>query len=330
MLIKQILDNGGQLAPLIVPPNIMTGVSLLNPSILNLNGELLVNIRNCNYTLWHTDLNQPYESYWGPLSYLNPENDMKLKTENILVKVDRHTLETIPGTESKIEMTLNSPNPLWDFHGLEDVRLVSWNDKLYITGVRRDVKENGEGRMELSEIQKEGNTYKEVSRQRIPIPDNGEESYCEKNWMPILDMPYHFIKWSDPAQVVKFDPITTKCTTIVLKEQTLLPHKDFRGSSQLISINGYYLSVVHETNLFKDERGRKNAIYEHRFILWNDDFSIYHMSEPFSFMDFGIEFCCGIAEIQGTTYITFSCQDNAAYIASIKTNKLFDIICKKD
>ena len=37
-----------------------------------------------------------------------------------------------------------------DFIGLEDGRLLKWNDKYYLTGVRRDTTTNGQGRMELS------------------------------------------------------------------------------------------------------------------------------------------------------------------------------------
>ena len=38
------------------------------------------------------------------------------------------------------------------FVGLEDARVVRWNNQLYICGVRRDVYDNGQGRMELCEI----------------------------------------------------------------------------------------------------------------------------------------------------------------------------------
>jgi len=46
--------------------------------------------------------------------------------------------------------------------------------------------------MELSEIEITDTEVKEISRLRIEAPD--VNSYCEKNWMPILDMPYHYIK----------------------------------------------------------------------------------------------------------------------------------------
>ena len=42
--------------------------------------------------------------------------------------------------------------PKWGFVGLEDARLVHWNDRFFMCGGRRDVKSNGEGRVELSEL----------------------------------------------------------------------------------------------------------------------------------------------------------------------------------
>ena len=40
-----------------------------------------------------------------------------------------------------------------DFVGLEDSRIFRWEGDLYISGVRRDTTENGQGRMELSKIE---------------------------------------------------------------------------------------------------------------------------------------------------------------------------------
>lgn len=51
--------------------------------------------------------------------------------------------------------------------------------------------------MELSLI---SSGAKETERSRIEPPT---KSYCEKNWMPILDMPFHYVKWTSPTEVVK-------------------------------------------------------------------------------------------------------------------------------
>ena len=53
------------------------------------------------------------------------------------------------------------------FVGLEDSRIFRWEGDLYISGVRRDTTENGQGRMELSKIEVTEDAVKEVSRVRL-------------------------------------------------------------------------------------------------------------------------------------------------------------------
>ena len=57
--------------------------------------------------------------------------------------------------------------------------------------------------MELCEIQYIDGQYKEVSRDRINPP---EFTHLEKNWMPILDMPFHFVRWCNPLEIIKVNP----------------------------------------------------------------------------------------------------------------------------
>jgi len=126
---------------------------------------------------------------------------------------------------SKLDVT-----PVWEFIGLEDARVVDWKDKLYLTGVRRDTKTDGEGRMELSTIDAGS---KETERYRIEPPT---KSYCEKNWMPILDMPFHYVKWTNPTEVIKVDPKTGTSKTVYIIEQDVTFPRDIRGGSQVITV----------------------------------------------------------------------------------------------
>ena len=193
--------------------------------------------------------------------------------------------------------------------------MIKWDDKLYLTGVRRDTTTNGEGRMELSCIEKQDNTIKEISRQRIPAPGTNE-SYCEKNWMPIPDQPYHYLKWCNPVEIVKYDPMIGSCETVFLGTQQFFNY-DQRGGGQVIPWQDGYLTLTHETYLYKSEVGNKNATYRHRFIHWSKDWIPLRLSDPFSFMDAKIEFACGLAEYKDSLLITFGFQDNAAFILSV-------------
>lgn len=309
--VKLALENGGTIKPLIIPAEHTNGTGLCNPSVFVENGKILVNLRHIQYTLYHSELNK-YEHQYGPLVYLNPENDITLTTTNFICELDENLDISY---WSKVDTSAFDKKPLWEFVGLEDARLVKWNDKFYLTGVRRDLDTIGTGRMELSELEFTDNQVKEVSRFRIPGPPPDKE-YCNKNWMPILNMPFHFVKWTNGTQIVKVIPEENRTETVVLKDWIQAP-KDLRGGSQVLPYKDGYLTINHETDLFKSEAGRKNATYRHKFTYWDKDWNIQKFSPVFSFLEGQIEFCCGMAKYQDDYLLTFGFQDNAAYILKI-------------
>ena len=181
-LCKLSLDHGGNISKLTIPSSESLGDGLTNGSLLYHNNKWLLNLRRVGYLLYHSENNQKFPSPWGPLVYLNPEDDCVLRTINYVCELDS-SFEI--AKTFKTDTSLLDVKPLWEFIGLEDARLQYWNNKLYQTGVRRDTTTNGEGRMELSTITKVGNTYKELDRVRITPPDPRSNakggSYCEKN-----------------------------------------------------------------------------------------------------------------------------------------------------
>lgn len=321
-LVKHCLENGGSIHPLLVDPSLTNGTGLMNPSILFDGDKILCNVRHVNYTLFHSE-GKKFHHYWGPLQYIHPENDCTLTTVNYLCELDSN-LNII--RTNKIDTSQFDVNPIWEFVGMEDVRLFRWDDKLYGSGVRRDTTTNGVGRMELCEYEITSDSVHEISRWRIPAP-GADNTYCEKNWMPILDKPYHYIKWSNPTEVVKVDPIEKTCVTVHLEEQRVIEGLcDFRGGSQVISWNGYYLAIIHEVRLFNSELGRKDGKYYHRFVLWDDDFNIVKFSDLFDFMEGDIEFSCGLGFKNGEFYASFGFQDNAAFILRFPEFIMFELL----
>lgn len=312
--VKFSLDNGGEIKPLILPAEYTNGTGLCNPSVFVDEGKILVNLRHIQYTLYHSEL-QKFEHQYGPLVYLNPDNDISLRTTNYICELNENLDISY---WSKIDTSRFDKPPLWEFVGLEDARLIKWNNKFYITGVRRDVDTIGTGRMELSEIEFSQNSVKEVSRFRIPAPPPDEE-YCNKNWMPILDKPFHFVKWTNGTEIVKTIIEKNLTETITLKNWIQAP-KDLRGGSQVLPYKDGYLAINHETDLFKSEAGRKNATYRHKFTYWDKNWNIQKFSQTFSFLENQIEFCCGMAKYKNDFLITFGVQDNAAYILRVPEN----------
>jgi len=316
-LVQRAVSAGGKLAPIVIPKDITFGTGLMNPSVMiDDDGDILVNLRHTNYTLIHSENTQKFPSRWGPLSYAHPEKDPKLGTTNYLVRMDKNLKVT---DYCLIDTSKNDIPPVWEFVGLEDARLVKWGNKYYMIGVRRDVKPNGEGRMELVEIKinKKKWSAKEKSRIRIPAPGE-DNSYCEKNWYPILDKPYHFIKWTSPTEIVKTYPdLPARCDQVEVKP-ALPVQSDLRGGSQLVRWGKFYLSIAHETELFFNYLNQKDGIYRHRLCVWDDDFNLIGISpEKFSFLDARIEFCAGAAKLDNDLLVSFGFQDNAAFILRV-------------
>jgi hypothetical protein len=262
--------------------------------------------------LIHSENEQRFPSRWGPLTYTHPENDRTLRTFNIMMELDHNynPVRIDQVNTSKLDVT-----PLWEFIGLEDARLVRWDGKLYMSGVRRDTTTNGVGRMELSEIEVSSEEVREVSRLRIESPN--PDSYCEKNWMPILDMPFHYVKWSNPTEVVRVNFETKTAETVFLSKNRLGGLRDFRGSSQVLQWGDNRIALVHEVDLFNNELGQKDAYYYHRFLVWDNEWNIIQMSDDFHFMTERMGFSCGLAIVDDKVLMPFGHQDNSAYILEI-------------
>lgn len=324
-LVTRSVKYGGKLVPLVIEKGLTAGTGLMNPSVfVDDDGDILVNLRHVNYTLYHSENSQRFPSRWGPLSYLHPEKDQRLVTTNYLCRLN-DDLEMINYVQ--VDTSALDVPPIWEFVGEEDCRVVRWDGDLYLIGVRRDTTTHGEGRMEYSRIDldKDSWTATEVSRVRIPAPGENN-SYCEKNWAPVINKPYHFIKWASPVEVVKADPVIPKCDQVAVK-QTLRPPMDLRGGSQLIPWGNLYLSISHEVGLFKNYLKQKDGIYRHRLCIWDDQLNLVGLSpEPWSFLDGQIEFCAGMAKHNGDALISFGFQDNAAFVLRVPGLVMEDMI----
>ena len=151
---KLALQSGGDIRPLVIPSHETGGDGLTNGNIINVDGKWLLNIRRVAYALFHSEKDQKFPSPWGPLVYFNPEDDITLRTTNYICELNTDNLTMT--SWNKVDTSKLDVTPIWEFIGLEDVRLAHWDNTLYQTGVRRDTTPNGEGRMELSTVKKSG------------------------------------------------------------------------------------------------------------------------------------------------------------------------------
>ena len=144
--------------------------------------------------------------------------------------------------------------------------------------------------------------------------------------MPILDKPYHYIRWANPTQIVKVDPITGRSEIVFQGEEFKIdtPYQ-IRGNSQIIPWKKFNIGIIHEVNLWYNENDNKDAIYTHRIIVWDKQGNIVKTSDAFNFMTAKIEFACGLVNINNNIIVTFGFQDNAAFALTIP-DKVFEEI----
>ena len=118
---KHSILKGGKITPLILPFKATNGLGLTNPSILKIKNRLYVNIRHVQYSLYHSEKDQKFQSPYGPLTYLNPEDDVTLTTRNFICELAPDSLEIINYKE--VDTSMLDVKPIWEFVGLEDARI---------------------------------------------------------------------------------------------------------------------------------------------------------------------------------------------------------------
>jgi hypothetical protein len=323
--VKETVANGGRLVPLTLSKDQSLGLGVMNPSIgIDGDGDLLINLRSVNYAFYNIEESQKFPSRWGPLNYMHPEDDLTLQTRNFVGRLNNdYQIENI----SLVDTSGFDKDPVWSFHGLEDARVVHWGGKLFLTGVRRDTKPDGQGRMELSEISIDKLSWKvtEIGRSRIPAPVD-ETSYCEKNWMPIIGRDFHYVKWSSPTEVVKASlgkETTCEQTSI---EAGIRPPADQRGSSHVVPWRGLWIAITHEVDLTKNYLKQKNAVYRHRLCVWDKNFKLIGLTGKFNFLSSRVEFACGAVALEDKLIVTFGFQDSTAFLLEVPASYIDSLI----
>ena len=306
--VSYALKHGGSIHSLPICdffPNMKT---ITNPSISIVDNKILVNARFTNYILYYSN-RCPNKN--GPVDYLSPDQDRSLKTENIIFELDDNMdINSI----KPVNMKLNK-DPNWHFIGLEDARLIEWENEIYLCGVRRDALGDGQGRMELTKLKQELDGFDEVERITMPAP-GPNNSYCEKNWMPIVEQPFNFVKWTNPTEIVEFLPKTKQTNTIVLDESKRYEFpRDPRGGSQVLKWNDeFYIAITHESIYNTNDNGRN---YIQRIIVWDKDWNVVNWTQDFTMMLGQIEFVSGMCFHNDDVLISFGYEDNSAFVLKI-------------
>lgn len=266
------------------------GWAPMNPSICAIGiGRLFVLVRTVNYKV-------------AEGQYPTIDNSGIIRTRNYIIESNMGgwiKAATLIEDDSKIEKT-NFP-----VEGYEDCRL--WpaaSGGFAISATVRNLQGNDDGRCEMAVISLD-------EKERVggvhPIRDY-EHHLTQKNWMPIVGLPGHFLYLCDPTIVI--DTASPAGRTVeIARHKPPACLVDLRGGSQLIPHGDGWLCVTHEV------AWRPERVYLHRFVRFGPAFNVVAVSEPFYFAHIGIEFCAGLARYGDKLIASFGVNDASAHLA---------------
>lgn len=190
------------------------------------------------------------------------------------------------------------------FRGLEDGRLVVWNDNLYIYGTQFS---DEDPIAQSITIYKLDDNFEVVDKDSLTT----NCGWTEKNWMAFPDKPMDFIYKLDVDSDRK---IYSLIYSQLDESSDLNSISNFRGSTPLLKTDDGYISIVHQS--YRD--GSNNLNYVHNIARFDDEGHFIGSSPNFRFEIAGIEFCTGMTrDDEDNLYISYSTSDGTSNI--IKT-----------
>lgn len=263
--------------------------SCFNPSIVKTQNGYICVIRTSNYKYNDTD-----KIIWL---------DNQVNTINYVVTLDHEFKILEYRMLDNPSFVINPPNCERSIYGCEDFRIRSEFGHLkdnilmgsytchnQIKGVFCNI---GESSYDLE-------TNKLISAKVYLSPNN---RICEKNWLPFGD-----------KFIYQFHPLTildSEAKVISVKTHNL-DFSRFRGSCPPIKYGDDLICLIHETSktIFK---------YIHRFVRMTNDYTITHISAPFTFQGDNIEYCCGMcpSNINNILVLTYGIRDTKARLCLV-------------
>ena len=313
--------HGGRLLPLMSNPHLTHGRALLNPCVTKFkSNRYFVTIRLTNFIL-PPEINAANRSH---RQVLIDNKGASFKSEAIGVLIDED-LRVV--NESKIDFAESDPQ--WIYHGIEDLRLATWNDKVYASGTRRDFQSDGRGRIEIVELEpnEDYSKWRETDK-TIPKLDDQQFSYVEKNWAPVQDQPFSFIRWNLPTQIIELRDWQSGQSNLRSEESTSFEFQpELRGGTQLVRWGNQYLSFVHQSFGQKSYLGATAITYRHRLVSWNSQLKIQNVSrQAFGVMSGQVEFLSGATPFKDGLLLSFGFQDACAYLLELPRAAVEELI----
>lgn len=221
-------------------------------------------------------------------------------TKNEFYFMDRETLQPISDTCKIREDDLPRRRPEEiAIVGIEDVRLIEYNDKIMFYGVTKSHSYSDSIRIIWGDYDIEHSAFRNARVLRPPY----EENSCEKNWT-----------WCGNGRFIyRWHPIEigyiNSDNKLVIDERIKSPgiFQEFRGSSSGIEWKGYLWFSVHSVHFIN---GRRK--YIHYLVVMDmksAEKSVVALSEPFYFENIQIEYTIGLDIHAGKIVFLYSTRD---------------------
>lgn len=168
--------------------------------------------------------------------------------------------------------------------GIEDLRLVNYSGKVFMSGNIR----TSDTKIEMAVSELHPVNFQFMSTDRM----------CEKNWLPF-----------DDKYIYEFSPFTITDGKNICFTQDY-PLKNARGSAGPVPYKNGYISIIHYA--------WKYTYYFHRLVYHDANMKIISTSKPFIFEQLGIEFCIGAVIKDDLLVMIYTVYDRNPKIIAVK------------
>lgn len=270
-----------------VRPILAGKLQAYNPSLAVHDGQLFAVLRTSNYD---------YREH----RFISRDADGVFRTHNYLCRLDNdlRAVDCLPLDESALEPAL--PGAV---RGFEDCRLFRRSGNWWCTATCLDRDPSGRPRVALFCLEDNGC----VSHLRM-LPALWQQ--CEKNWVPLLRGDELFFIYTSGGPLRILDE---QLNTVHLQETPEFL-SGLRGSSPALALpTGGWLSVARHAVFPPD--GSRN--YLHRLLRFDRSFRLVAGSDPFCFLEAGIEYCAGLALRDDQLWLSFGRNEREAYCLTL-------------
>lgn len=221
------------------------------------------------------------------------------------------------------ELQLNGPLQKVSFvdgpmqsRGCEDAKLFRRNGEWYFHAVMKEDSHTPYPRITTFKFDIESLEAKFIKKY-----ESFEYDKVEKNWMTPMNE-------DNPNFEFVYGPTSIYKNGLVISNATNPPKEavSLRGGTNLLEVEGGYLAVGHRLYVKKNVAYNQKTFayspahlrkYAHRFLKFDYNGTLTHLSEEFIFEDFVIEFAAGIVEKDEKYVVSYGRQDLSSKICVI-------------